>query len=125
MSDRHTRYDWSWRRGDLIVLTALAAAALLALMLDWPSRTPCPQNAVPIDRLRVAQAAERLNPNTASAASLRRLPMIGRVKAQAIVDYRLAAASQPAFRRPQDLDAVSGIGPATIQRLRPHLWSGP
>ena len=124
MSDRPSRYDWSWRRGDLITLTVLAAAALPALVLDWPSRTPCPEKAVPIDRLRVARAAERLDPNTASAASLRRLPMIGPAKARAIIAYRSAAASQPAFCSADDLAAVSGIGPATVERLRPYLWSG-
>jgi len=70
---------------------------------------------------RLAATAETIDPNTASAASLRRLPGIGRVKAEAIVRFRAARA----FGSAEDLTSVSGIGPATIRRIRPYLSFGP
>ena len=124
MSERNVRFEWQWRGADLACLCALTALALLALALRWPGRQSCPTGVPSVDRLRLLQIAQRLDPNVESAASLRRLPMIGPARARAIVAYRQAAASQPAFRTPDDLEAVSGIGPAVIYRARPYLWPG-
>jgi len=54
--------------------------------------------------------------NTATEAELERLPGIGPSLAAKIVADR--AAKGP-FRSVDDLDRVSGIGPATVERLRP------
>ncbi|MBE0536326.1 MAG: ComEA family DNA-binding protein [Phycisphaerae bacterium] len=65
---------------------------------------------------------ELINPNTADAASLARLPNIGPKRAQAIVAYRQNATGQAAaFRRAEDMEKVSGIGPKTVDRMRPWL----
>jgi competence protein ComEA len=56
-----------------------------------------------------------LDLNTATAAELEALPEIGKVTAQAIVDYR--AKSGP-FQRVEDLLKVPGIGPATLDKVR-------
>ena len=56
---------------------------------------------------------DKINPNTASAASLARLPGIGISKADAIVSYRR---SEP-FRNSSDLQNVKGIGPKTAQNI--------
>jgi competence protein ComEA len=53
--------------------------------------------------------------NAASAEELQRLPDIGPVKAQAIV----AARANAPFRSVNDLDRVKGIGPKTLEKLRP------
>ena len=58
-----------------------------------------------------------INVNTASEMELQRLPDIGPVKAQAIVAAR---ASGP-FQSVNDLDRVKGIGPKTLERLRPFV----
>lgn len=68
---------------------------------------------------------ERINPNDAPVASLARLPGIGPTRARAIVALRERLQRQggdgPAFRRADDLLKVSGIGPATVEGIRPWL----
>jgi len=68
---------------------------------------------------------DRINPNIASSASLGRLPGIGPARARAIVDYRRQRLEHdpdgPAFSRPQDLQKIAGIGPATAGTIRPWL----
>lgn len=63
----------------------------------------------------------RINPNDAPAASLARLPGIGIVKANAIVEYRRQfqknGQGDLAFRNCNDLDKVRGIGPKTTENM--------
>ncbi|MEX2465369.1 MAG: helix-hairpin-helix domain-containing protein [Gemmatimonadota bacterium] len=57
---------------------------------------------------------ERIDPNRADEIQLDRLPGVGPATARAIVGAR---DSGIVFRRPEDLVAVRGIGPATVGRL--------
>ena len=61
---------------------------------------------------------ERLDVNRASALQLDRLPRVGPALAGRIVAHR--EANGP-FRTLADLDAVSGIGPAMLEALAPHV----
>jgi competence protein ComEA len=54
--------------------------------------------------------------NTATLEQFDTLPGIGPVTAQKILDYR---AENGPFRSVDELDAVSGIGPARLEELRP------
>lgn len=63
-----------------------------------------------------------VNLNTASAAELETLPGIGPALAGRIIDHRAAIGR---FRSVDELDDVSGIGPATLQRLRPLVTVSP
>ena len=65
-----------------------------------------------------ASGPETVDPNAAGRAAWDRLPGIGPVTAIAIVEYR--GAHGP-FRTPADLLAVRGIGPRTLEKLRPYL----
>ncbi|HYR12012.1 MAG TPA: helix-hairpin-helix domain-containing protein [Longimicrobium sp.] len=65
---------------------------------------------------------ERIDPNTASADELDRLPKVGPALAQRIVDWR---ASHGAFRTMADLDSVPGVGPALLRDAGPHLALAP
>lgn len=56
--------------------------------------------------------------NTASAVELERLPGIGPILAQRIIEDRRRNGP---YARVEDLDRVKGIGPRTIERLRPHV----
>lgn len=62
--------------------------------------------------------AANLNINQASAKDLQNLPGIGKVKAQAIVDYRN---EQGAFQNVRDLLKVPGIGAATLEKIEPQI----
>lgn len=61
---------------------------------------------------------ERLDPNRASEEELDRLPGIGPAAARAIVESRSA---EGPFEDVEALTRVRGIGPATMERLAPHL----
>jgi competence protein ComEA len=63
-------------------------------------------------------AGEPMDLNAATAADLTLLSGVGPTLAARIVEERTRAG---AFRRVEDLRAVRGIGPRTLDRLRPQL----
>ncbi len=112
-----------WNRSDRLAITVLLAvwgicltchAAKHAAALGWPPK---------IDSAKVEMVQEKIDPNTASPASLRRLPGIGPIKAEAIVAYRQdhPVKSGCTFNSEKDLENVSGIGPETVKRISKHL----
>jgi competence protein ComEA len=62
-----------------------------------------------------------VNINNATQAELETLRGIGPAKAKAIIDYRKKKGS---FKSVDDLQGVSGIGPATVQKLRKDITVG-
>jgi comEA protein len=83
-----------------------ARSRLLSRQADT-TRGPSRNNATPPQRIPV---------NNASAAELERLPGIGPALARRIIAYRETHGN---FRALQDLGHVKGIGPKTLDRLRP------
>ncbi len=65
-----------------------------------------------------ATAGGLININTASAADFESLSGIGEVLAAAIVDYRT---ENGPFAAVDDLEDVSGIGPATLEEIRDQI----
>lgn len=117
------RYDLGWRRANLaavIVLCLLAGAAMawwLAAGRCWFGQQ------IPVDPGRVAAASEKVDPNTAPPASLRRLKMLGPKRVEEIIQYRQARQSRgvTAFKTIEDLDKVKGLGMDTIRYFQAHL----
>lgn len=60
----------------------------------------------------------RTNINTASPADLERLPGIGPALAGRIVEHR----SRSPFQSPDQITEVRGIGPKTLEKLRPWIF---
>jgi competence protein ComEA len=70
-----------------------------------------------------AFAAEKVNLNTADAATIDRVLLnIGPSKAQAIVDYRK---QHGAFHSPEELAMVKGIGLKTVEKNRDRIVVAP
>lgn len=65
-----------------------------------------------------AATSAKVNVNTADVATLQQLSGIGDVKAKAIIDYRNKVGK---FKSAEDLINVSGIGEATIEKIKPFL----
>jgi competence ComEA-like helix-hairpin-helix protein len=61
---------------------------------------------------------ERIDPNTATADDLARLPKVGEGAAERIVAWRTARGP---FRTLADLDSVPGIGPAALAEIAPRV----
>jgi competence ComEA-like helix-hairpin-helix protein len=64
----------------------------------------------------------RTDLNRAERAELLQLPGVGSGLAERIETYRR---EQGPFRRVDDLAAVPGVGPSTLERLRPLVYVGP
>ena len=117
------RISLGWSRENLVALTALLCAWGLYLGFraagpgEFLGRSP----AVHADK--VALVREKIDPNTATAASMRRLPLIGLERAEAIVAYRKAQqeGGRRAFEHLEDLAGVPGIGPGVLRRVGEHL----
>lgn len=108
------------QRGVLVVLLlGLVGSGTVRYAMN-PSRVPDPQ---PEQGDRFIELADRINPNTADWQTLAILPGIGERKAQDIIAKRdeLAKRRTPAFRTPEDLYMVDGIGSATVDKLKPYL----
>jgi competence protein ComEA len=73
-------------------------------------------------RSRPLAPGERLDPNRATAVELDRLPGVGPAIAEALVRSRDA---EGPFRGAEDLLRVRGVGPALLERVRPHLELAP
>lgn len=71
-----------------------------------PVAAPAPQGAQGV-----------VNINEASAEQLERLPGIGPARSRQIVEYR----KQHAFKRPEELTRIKGIGKKTFAKLRPLI----
>lgn len=113
------RYDFTWRRWNvavLLVLTVLAAKGLLAHALAAPRGVGAAPRGL---AERAAEARELIDPNTASTASLDRLPGIGPTLADRIVAARDGGGGP--FRSADDLQRVKGIGRMKVAAIAPFL----
>lgn len=69
-----------------------------------------------------AETTALLDLNTADQAALETLPGIGKALAQRILSYR---ETYGPFSSVDELQAVDGIGPGILARLRPYVTAAP
>ncbi len=131
-----------------VVLLAIFAGALVqrirrpvSVVRDVPISRHIdlePRNETDPDAITAAKAPSReevtlrIDPNVATWWELAELPGIGETKARAIIAYREQfrrdalnddpdAPPPPAFTNAEDMDNVKGIGPVTVEKMRPLL----
>lgn len=116
-----------WTHASHIYVAGTAVVACFVALAMRQTNIPVP------DAIAAGQNAlilsTGINPNTASAAELTTLPGIGPTKANRIVAYRESVRGTwdshvPAFKNAEDLSRIKGIGPKTVERLRPWLRFG-
>jgi len=84
-------------------------------------RAVAPRDSFPTLNAAPAAPEALIDPNTATAEQLDRLPGVGPAIAARILADR--AANGP-YRAPEDLLRVKGVGPALLARLAPYLSFG-
>jgi competence ComEA-like helix-hairpin-helix protein len=115
------------------VLCGFAAAGLVVFLMGRPRGAaiellPAPTRALlqfPVtSATRTAEpsmAPLSIDINTAGLQDLQKLPNIGPVIAQAIIDYRQ---SHDGFAALEELQNVTGIGPKTYEAIQPYIRLG-
>jgi competence protein ComEA len=96
-------------------LDALNLAALLADGTQVLVPKPVPSPVPPVTGTSPGTSIEKIDVNTADATALEELPGIGEVLAASIIDYRT---QNGPFSSVDELEDVSGIGPATLEDIR-------
>ncbi len=106
-----------WRRADQAAVAGLVGAGLVALAAYWAVHVRGGRM-IEIERATPRDARFRVNINDATWPELAQLPGVGETLARRIVKRR---EHHGRYQQPSDLLDVSGIGPATLQRLEPYL----
>jgi competence protein ComEA len=101
--------------GDLNALN-LASAVTDGMQVLVPRRAGASTSTVPTTSASPSPAP--VNVNTADGPALETIPGIGPVTATAIIEYRDQSG---AFSSVEQLIDVSGIGPATLETIRPYI----
>jgi DNA uptake protein ComE-like DNA-binding protein len=101
-----------WTRGCMLVagITMMALVMMLGTLYSAHRQSP------------LEMSPQRINPNTASMASLVRLPGVGKARAMDIIHYRQKQDSNGlVFHSARDMENIHGIGPKTVAALEPWL----
>lgn len=96
----------------------LTLAVLGLALLGWGLLTRGPLPQAPVDPSE--RPAHPIDINRAGAQRLEELPQLGPTLAERIVRKRLLDGP---YETPAAVGEVRGIGPETLQKLRPHLKS--
>jgi len=113
---RHPR--WLLRRADQVAVAALVVVALAAMGGWWTYHGGWRGELVEIDRAEPLAARFEVDINAADWPELMQLPGIGQTLAHRIIESRQTVgpfADNDALRR------VPGIGPKTLEQIRPYL----
>jgi DNA uptake protein ComE-like DNA-binding protein len=119
MHDRLDRkFDLSLDNLQIRICAVLVIIGVLLICWKYAHSSSDQSGVVPE---KVSLANELIDPNTASYASLRRLPGVGDMRARAIINYRQKCEEPPAFKKPADFKNVPGIGPGTLNAALPLM----
>jgi len=110
------------RRADQAAVAGLVVLALAGMAAYWIVQGGPRGELIEIDRAEPLTAEYLVDINKAEWPELAELPEIGPILAQRIVDSRQADGP---YLDHEDLRRVNGIGPLTLERVRPYLLPMP
>jgi competence protein ComEA len=113
---------WLLRRADQAAVGGLVAAGLAAMGVWWAAHGGWSGRLVEVDRAADQTARFQVDLNAAEWPELAQLPGIGETLARRIVESREA---EGPFLDQDDLQRVHGIGPKTLDEVRPYLLPMP
>jgi competence protein ComEA len=109
---------WGLSARDQLVLMVLTLVCLVFSIWHWGQLSGWGIEPVEIDRQPERVYDYRIDLNQATWMELIQLPGVGQALAERIIQYR---DDHGPFQSVEELDDVSGIGPKTIEKLRPWL----
>jgi competence protein ComEA len=113
---------WLLRRADQATVAVLVLAALAATVGWWGSQGGLKGRLIEVERAQPQTAQYLVDVNQADWPELVQLPAIGETLAKRIVEDRQ---QRGPFRDHNDLRRVRGIGPKTLEEIRPYLLPMP
>lgn len=114
--NRQTR--WGVRSTDQVAVAVITAVAIAVIAASWVYQGGLRGRLIDIDHSEPVSVSFRLDINTADWPEWTLLPGIGESLARRIVQDR---DERGLFGSHDDLRRVSGVGPRTIERMRPYL----
>ncbi len=109
----------TWSPAVQLAAGAIVLASLFFLLGRWSHGN---SSADPAPITHADKLGPMLDLNRASQAELRLLPGLGDTLSQRVIEHRQRVGT---FRSVDDLRQVPGIGPKTLERLRPYLFVVP
>ncbi len=106
------------KRLDQAAVAALVMSALVSLGVYWVAHGGLSGRAIEVDRAATRPVAFEVDINLADWPELSALPNIGETLAKRIVDSRQ---EDGPFADLDELRRVRGIGPKTLEQIRPYL----
>ncbi len=113
---------WLLRRADQATVAVLVLVAVVATVGWWVSQGGLKGRLVEVERAEPQTAQYLVDINQAEWPELVQLPAVGETLAKRIVEDRQ---QRGPFRDHNDLRRVRGIGPRTLEQLRPYLLPMP
>ena len=109
---------WLLRRGEQSIVAVLVAAGIVSVLAWWLYQGGATGRTVEIEKAPPQTARFQVDINKAQWPELATLPGVGQTLAERIVQSRAEAGP---FHDIDDLRRVRGIGPRTLDSLRPYL----
>jgi competence protein ComEA len=106
------------RHADQAVVAGLVVLSLVGMAAYFVVQGGFRGGLIEIDRATPLEARFRVDINQAEWPEFSQLPEVGETLARRIVDSR---AMNGSFKDNDDLRRVRGIGPRTLERIRPYL----
>ena len=110
--------SWLLRRTDQAAVAVLVLLAMAWTVGWWISQGGLSGRLIEVERAEPLSAAFQVDPNTADWPELVQLPGIGPTLARRIVQSRQ---TDGPFLDHEDIQRVRGIGPKTLDGIRPYL----